>query len=178
LRNNSLLGMVKRLVVLIDYVNLKAVNCLRWLLYVLMLIIVYDVILRYVFSAPTNWSFHISYMIGGTICAMGAAYTLQIDRHVHIDILYRTFPLEKRLLINIIGMLVLFFPAMFFLTKFAWIRAINAWIILEKGSYGFWYPPIYPYRTIIAIGFTLLLIQGLAVFIRDLHYFLKKEKLS
>ena len=174
---NKFLNSVKKVVAFIDYINLWTANCLRWLLYVLMIIIVYDVILRYVFSAPTEWSFHISYMIGGTICSVGAAYTLQIGRHVRIDILYKLFSSQKRLLIDIGGMVVLFFPVMIFLTRFSWIRAINAWKILEKGSYGFWYPPLYPYRTIIAIGFTLLLLQGLALLIRYLHLILIKEKL-
>jgi TRAP-type mannitol/chloroaromatic compound transport system permease small subunit len=116
-------------------------------------------------------------MIGGTMCAMGAAYTLQINRHTRIDIFYMLISIRKRLLIDIIGMLVLFFPAVFFLTRFSWIRAINAWKILEKGSYGFWYPPLYPYRTIIAIGFTLLLIQGLAKLVRDIYHFKNQEKL-
>jgi len=177
LRKNAIRGVLETIVKAIDHVNVWAANCTSWLLHVLMLIIVYDVILRYVFGAPTNWSFHISYMVGGTICVMGAAYTLQIGRHVSIDIIQKLFPLRKRLLTNAILMVILFFPSIFLITRYSWIRAIRSWSILEKGSYGFWYPPLYPYRTIIAIGFTLLLIQGLAVFIRYMYLFLNNEKL-
>ena len=177
MRKNAIRGVLENIVKAIDQISAWSMSCIRWLLYVLMITIVYDVVLRYVFSAPTNWSFHISYMIGGTICIMGAAYTLQIGRHVSIDIIQKRFPLRKRLFINIIFMAILFFPSIFLITRYSWIRAIRAWSILEKGSYGFWYPPLYPYRTIIAIGFTLLLIQGLAVFIRNLHLFLTNEKL-
>ncbi len=177
MRTNAIRGVLENVVGAINHINAWLAIYIRWLLYVLMIIIVYDVVLRYIFRAPTAWSFHISYMIGGTICVMGAAYTLQINKHVSIDIISRLFPIRTRSIINTILMGILFFPSIFLITRYSWIRAIQAWSILEKGSYGFWYPPLYPYRTIIAIGFTLLLIQGLVVFIRDIYFLVKNENL-
>lgn len=167
----------KRFISTGDLISAWCARCVRWLVLILMGIIVYDVVARYVFNTPTVWAFHISYMLGGTICILGAAYVFQIDRHVRIDILQRRFPQRTKLLIEMILSTVLFFPWMYFLIKFSVMRTIRSWSILEKASLGFWYPPLYPLRTLITIGLIVLFVQGLIIFIRDVYLLAKGEQL-
>ena len=47
-----------------------------WLVLVLTLVIGYEIVMRYLFNAPTKWSFDISYMLGGSYFLLGEAYTL------------------------------------------------------------------------------------------------------
>ena len=42
----------------------------------------------------------------------------------------------------------------------------------------FWYPPAAPYRTLFAVGLLLLILQGVANFIRDLYFVVRGEKLD
>jgi len=58
----------------IDRLNAKAGAFTKWLIIVLTLILVYDVILRYVFNAPTIWAFDFGYMLGGSFFTLGMGY--------------------------------------------------------------------------------------------------------
>ncbi len=62
--------------------------CLVPLLAVLM---VYEVIARYAFRAPTSWAFEVSYMLMGTSLMLAIAFCMQVRRHIRVDFLYDTF---------------------------------------------------------------------------------------
>ena len=49
---------------------------------VLVASMIYEVVARYFFGAPTIWAFDISYMATGVLFVLGAAYTLKEDGHV------------------------------------------------------------------------------------------------
>ena len=56
--------------------------------------------------------------------------------------------------------------------------AVKAWKINEVMFTSFWYPPAAPYRTIFALGIFLLILQGLARFIRDIYFVVKGEAID
>ncbi len=62
--------------------------------------------------------------------------------------------------------------------KLATVWALKAWRINEVMFNSFWYPPAAPYRTVFAVGGLLLLVlQGVAKFIRDLYFVIKGEEI-
>ena len=79
----------QRLKRLIDAVDtaLLSVGCL--MLFLLMLIVVADVALRYLFNAPLQWSYEIisSYLMPG-LFFLAASHTLRAHGHVCVDILH------------------------------------------------------------------------------------------
>ena len=52
----------------------------------------YDVFMRYLFRAPTNWAFDVSYFMYGALFMMAGAYTLSRNGHVRGDFVYRMWP--------------------------------------------------------------------------------------
>ena len=56
----------------------------------------YEVVARYVFGAPTLWAFDIAYMSTGALFVLGAAQALRQDAHVRIDVLSSRFPARVR----------------------------------------------------------------------------------
>jgi len=159
---------LRSVLAVMDRLSGYAANISRWILPVLTAVIVYDVTLRYVFNAPTEWAFHISYMLGGSMYILATAHVLKLDRHVRVDLIQKKMSERTQLIIEIVLMVLLFFPLMYFVCRFSLLRTIQSWTILEKGSLGFWYPPLYPFRTIITIGLFLVFGQGIAKFIRQL----------
>lgn len=99
----------------------------------LIVTITYGVFLRYVFNAPTKWSYDITYMLGGTLILLPMAYVLRHRGHVSIDILRKKFPADTALLIDTIFSLVFFFPLigiiLYMSVKHAWTMssAVNMW---------------------------------------------------
>jgi len=166
---------MRKMTRVIDAVSRYTAELLKWFCYALILVIVYDVIMRYVFDAPTMWAFEIAYMLGGSIFVLGFAYTHYCRAQVRVDIFYSCLSPRKRALIDVIGTLILFFPLLAILIhgSFSWMW--RAWSIGEISIMTNWFPPIAPFRTVVLIGFCLLAFQVIAQFIRDLYTLVRNK---
>ena len=79
----------------------------------------YEVVARYVFGAPTLWAFDIAYMSTGALFVLGAAQTLREDAHVRIDVLSSRFPPRLRGAIDGVAFLFLLCPVFAMLARIA-----------------------------------------------------------
>lgn len=151
---------------LIDTVNEWVGKIVSYLILFMMAIIVFEVFARYVFLSPTIWAHETSTFIFGASIMLGGGYTLLHREHVNMDIIYNRFPLRRRAIFDLITS-ILFFS---FCIALVWWGAYMAWRSLQllEASYTVWAPPFYPIKLTIPIGGALLLLQGLAKFIRDL----------
>jgi TRAP-type mannitol/chloroaromatic compound transport system permease small subunit len=144
-------------------------KCGSWLTAVLMMSIGYEVVMRYGFGAPTDWSYDISYMLGGSLYLLGMSWVLRDDGNIRVDIVSSMFSERTQLIINLFFSVVLFFPMAIMLFKVSLERTIHSWRILEKASYTIWYPPIYPLRTLVTIAFLVWILQGIATFYKNVR---------
>lgn len=143
------------------------------LVVVLIVSIVYEVFSRYALNDPTIWSYTVSYMVGTTIIAIGMCYVYYHNANVRVDVIYSRLPSKGKLLIDIVLTVVFFFPLVFMLTK-VWAQdAWHAYVIEEVPVQTIWYPPLWPFKLAITLGFALLFLQGIGTFLRDLASLLK-----
>ncbi|MHA1734872.1 MAG: TRAP transporter small permease subunit [Candidatus Thorarchaeota archaeon] len=168
---------VRGIVRILELVNKRTAHVASWLVIATMLLLTYEVAARYVFNAPTAWSYDISYMVGGTFMITGVGYVLTIGRHVRVDVLSAHFSARTRAWVDAILTVVLFFPLTYVMLHFSVKKAIWGWKIGERGGVGYWMPPLSPFRTAICIAVALLLLAGVAWFIRSLYYAVKGEPL-
>jgi TRAP-type mannitol/chloroaromatic compound transport system permease small subunit len=138
-----------------------------WLLVPLIIAIAYDVFMRYVLNAPTIWSFALSYMLGATIIMIGFAYVLYHRGHVSVDLIYSKLPTKVKLIIDIVFAVIFFFPLFFMLTKVSFEHAFWSCSVNEIATDTVWYPIIWPFKIVVALGFALLFLQGVANFLKD-----------
>lgn len=169
---------LKKLLKCIDWLSEKSGAVGKWFALLLVLIGSYETISRHFFNAPTIWAYDSMCMAGGVIYMLGASYNYLHDSHTRVDLFYMQASPRKQALIDVIGALILFFPLMIMMFKLAVTWAVKAWKINEVMFNSFWYPPAAPYRTVFAIGLLLLILQGLARFIRDLHFVIRGEKID
>jgi len=170
-----------RLLQLIDFISEHTGRWASWLCVVLMLVTVYDVMMRYFLNSPTKWAYETGCMLGGALSALGWAYTHLHDGHIRVDVFYRKLSTRRRKIIDIVCALLFTFPLLISLTYVAVSKMWHAWLTGEVMVETYWYPPAGPYRTVIAIGLFIFLFQAIAVFIRDLnilHYEMKGEKVE
>jgi TRAP-type mannitol/chloroaromatic compound transport system permease small subunit len=160
---------VKLIFGLVDRANELLAKLFSWSIVLLVLTMTYEVISRYVFGAPTLWSYDVSYFLSSLMIMMGMAYTLRIKGHVNIDIVYSRFSPRARALLDVVFALILFFP-LFVLIMAAMIpHVMFSWRIEERSWVGTWLPIIYPYKTWVAVGVGMLLVQGTVEFLRNLY---------
>lgn len=133
----------------------------------LVLAMVYEVLSRYLFSAPTQWAFELSYMMMGTIFLLGLSYAVLVNQHVNVDFLHQVLPRRGIAIIDAIGY-VLMTGMLFWLTKALIDNVFSVYRSGEGTGLSSWNPPIWPYRVIYALGFGLFALQCLAKAIENL----------
>ena len=72
----------------------------------------YEVVARYAFNAPTIWSYDVSYMLNGSLFILGAGWTLANNNHVRIDFLSGRLPVPLQHAGNLVFYILLFLPAL------------------------------------------------------------------
>ena len=135
-----------------------------------------EVILRYVFKNPTSWSWELCALLFGANWVMGGAWVQKEDRHVRTDVLYNLFSKKHKAILDLIFFTCLFFVYMGVMVWKTTANAIYSWSILET-TFSMWGVALYPTKTIIAIGFILLTLQGIAKWIRCLIFVIKGEEI-
>ncbi|WP_022851666.1 TRAP transporter small permease subunit [Limisalsivibrio acetivorans] len=142
--------------------------------FVLLFVVMYEVIARKIFSSPTIWGFELSYMLYGALFILGAGYTLKHKMHISIDVIYGALPKKVQGIMDIVGYIIFFFPFMGVAIYATGKFTLQSWQGLEHGQSA-WAPAIYPYKTLIPIGFILLTIQGIAEFLKAFRKFKSEE---
>ena len=153
----------------VEYISEWSGKIVSFLGLAMVLTITIDVFLRYVFNAPTKWSYDITFMIGGTLLIMPMAYVLMHKGHVNIDILYRTFSPRTKLIIDVVLDLLFFFPLMLVILYMSTKHAYTSISLRELSNVGFWRPPLYPFRVMIPVAYFLIVLQGIASFARKVY---------
>ena len=168
---------LSRVVKVIDAISDNTGRIVGWVAVPMIIALIYEVFARYVFYRPTIWSYEITYMIYGTHFLLGAAYTLRVKGHIRIDLVYMKFPPRGRALIDVIGYLVIFFPIMIILVVASYDMAKDAYVIQEVSQFTPWQPILWPFKSVICVGFSLLILQGIAEFIRSMIMLIRGEEL-
>jgi TRAP-type mannitol/chloroaromatic compound transport system permease small subunit len=160
----------------IDAISEKTGDVARWFGFALILVVVWDVIARYILNAPTIWGYEVGIALGMSLYCFGYAYTEKQRGHVRVDVFYIHMPLRGRAIVDTIGGFIFFLPTIALVVFAAWNKMIWSWGVMEKSVEGYWYPPWYPLRTMIFLGFALLLIQGLANLYRAVYRLAKGKE--
>lgn len=161
----------------IDWFVDRSGQVLGWLILAFLLTMVYEVIARYVFNAPTVWSYDISYMLGGGMIILGGAYLILREGHVRIDIFYGRLSTRQQLVLDIVLWLLCFLPMVAIMTRFSFHYAYRAWKFGEVSGVGIWRPPLFPFKATLFVAWCLVVIEGISWFIRDIVRLIKGREM-
>ena len=157
----------------IDGISEWAGDIARWFGLLLVLVVVYDVVARYIFNAPTVWGYEVGIALGMSLYCWGYAYTEKIHGHVRVDVFYIHMSPRAKAIVDAIGGFIFFLPPIGLVAFAAWNKMWWSWDVMEKSVEGYWYPPWYPLRTMVFLGFALLLMQGLVNLSRSFYHSIK-----
>ena len=137
-------------------------NVVCWISMPLMFAMVYEVLARKLFLAPTMWAYDMSRFFYGALFMLGAGYALSKGVHIRADFLYRNFKVKTQGLIDFWLYLLFYFPgllAFFYMTSIFVIESIQRG---EKGMDTAWMPYMWPIKSCLWFGILFLLIQGIS----------------
>ena len=151
----------------IDTLNRWVARTVSWAVVVIMTATLYEVVMRYVFNAPTKWVFEFNYLLHGPYFLLLGAYTFAVNGHVNVDIVYSKLPLRVRAAVDIITMPILLYFLFVMLLSGIQFSA-NSFSFRETLSSA-WAPPVYPVKMVIPAAALLFILQAAAKLIRDIH---------
>jgi TRAP-type mannitol/chloroaromatic compound transport system permease small subunit len=163
--SGALAAWVRRL----DAVSMWSARIFAWLILPMVLSLVWEVVARYIFNAPTIWAYDMTYMLYGAFFMLGSAYTLMRGGHIRTDTFYASWPPQRQGLVDAICYVLFFFPG---LIAFLWVTSDFFWASLlrsERVVSSPWMPVIYPLKFVMPVTCVLLILQGVAELLRAIH---------
>ncbi len=160
---------MSRTIIAIDTFSLWVGRVVSWLTVPLMFAMVYEVFVRYAFTAPTAWAYDISRMLYGALFILGAGYALARGVHIRSDFLYRKWSIQNQGRVDTLLYVTCYFPAMIILlyvsSKWAWVAVERA----ERGMDTAWMPLLGPVKSCLPLGVAFLIIQGVSELLKSVH---------
>jgi TRAP-type mannitol/chloroaromatic compound transport system permease small subunit len=139
-----------------------------WLTLLMVLLTFAIVVLRYGFNLGWIWMQESVSYLHAMVFMLAAAWTLQDDGHVRVDIFYRGRPQRHRAIVNLAGIVLFLAPLCVFLLAIGWDYVIGSWQLLEKSREAGGLPLVYLLKTLILLLPALLLLQAVPMLIRHI----------
>lgn len=149
-----------------------------WLVVVMVLLVCYDVTMRYLFQDGSVALQELEWHLFALIFLLGGAYTLKHDEHVRVDIFYQAnwMTPQRRALVDLLGCLFMLLPfcGLMIYSSIPFVEAAYNWGESSPDPGGL------PYRwllkAVIPFGFVLLALQGVAMMVRCLRTLTDREE--
>ena len=149
----------------IDWLNARFGVIANWLVLLACLISAGNAGSRYLFSQSSNGWLEIQWYMFGGMVLLGAPYTLKMNEHVRVDLVYGLVSERTRLWIDIIGGCLFLLPICAILIFFTWPWFVESWIINEASSNAGGLVR-WPVKLLLPVGFALMALQGISEIIK------------
>jgi TRAP-type mannitol/chloroaromatic compound transport system permease small subunit len=134
----------------------------------------YEVFARYVFGAPTIWAYEVGYFLTGTHFLLGLAFTLKSNEHIRIDIFSGHFRARTRAIIDLLGYAVTL-PLTIWISYALFQHLAQGYLRNERSGQSAMNMPVWPFRVVFLVAFTLLALQILAEVIKAARRLRERE---
>ena len=149
----------------VDWVNAKFGVIANWLVLLSCLISAGNAVSRYMFSESSNGWLEVQWYMFAGMVLLGAPFTLKMNEHVRVDLVYGMISARKRIWIDIVGGVLFLLPICIILTYFTWPWFVDSWRQHEESSNAGglirW-----PVKLLMPVGFALMALQGLSEIIK------------
>jgi TRAP-type mannitol/chloroaromatic compound transport system permease small subunit len=137
-------------------------RAVMWLCLFLVLMQFIVVLLRYAFGIGSIWLSESILYAHAALFLLAAAWTLQQNGHVRVDIFYSKASARGKALVDLLGALTLLIPFMAVIIFFALPYAARSWSIFERSRETSGLPFVYLLKTLIPLFALLMGLQGIS----------------
>ena len=149
----------------VDAVNYVVGRFAMYLFFVMGGVLIYATLSRVLAGIPVNWALEMSQFLLSAYYLLGGPYSLQLNGHVRMDLLYTQLSPQKRALTDAITILfVTFYLVVLFLGA---LSATDYAIVYQQRNYSSWSPLLWPIKVVMTIGIFLMLLQTISIFFKD-----------
>lgn len=137
-----------------------------YLIFVMIGVMLYASFSRTVIGMPVNWAMEMGQFLLAAYYLLGGGYSLQINAHVRMDLLYsRLTPRKMAFTDTITAFCLIFYLSTLLIGG---ISSTEYAITYKQVNYTSWAPLLWPIKSIMTFGIFLMLLQAIAIFFKDL----------
>ena len=149
----------------IDAMNDRLGRLSDWLVLAACLISAGNAMSRYAFDLSSNAWLEVQWYLFAAMVMLGASFTLRLNEHVRVDIVYMLLPERGKEWLDLIGTAVFLVPSMLVIAYYSWPFFMQSWTANEvSGNAGGLLR--YPVKFLVPLGFTLVALQGISEIIK------------
>jgi len=143
----------------------------------LSLLVAYDAMMRYLFSAGSIALQEVEWHLYDMVFLLGLSYALKHGKHVRVDIFFERYSHDTKMIVQILSMLLLLLPFAVLFTADAYDMALQSYLQHEvspdPGGLGArWF-----IKGILVLSFVLLILQGVSEILKAYHQLENKTML-
>lgn len=165
---SSFFKALDKIVIYIDALTQHMGKCIAYFTLLMVLLTFTIVVLRYGFNVGWISLQESVLFFHGMVFMLGAAYTLQHNEHVRVDIFYQKKSPKVKAWINFLGTLLLLFPVCIFIFVISLDYVMGSWAIMEKSAEAGGLPFVYLSKSFLLLFSIFLFLQGIAELGRNL----------
>lgn len=150
---------------LIDRVSIATGRLTAWLTLIMVITTFVIVVMRYAFDAYFVWLQEALLWMHASVFMLGAAYTLQHEAHVRVDVVYRRLSARGQAWVDLLGVLLFLLPMCVFLGAKSFDFTMTSWAMHEASREpgGLPYPVLPVVKLVLIIMPLTVGLQGLSM---------------
>ena len=149
----------------VDTFNRRVGRFAMLLIYVMMGVLLFSSISRTFFNTSFIWIVETAQFLLVSYYLLGGAYSVQLDSHVRMDLLYGQWsPKGKAIADSITSIFLVFYLVVLLLGG---ISSTEYAIQYNQKNYSTWAPPLAPIKIIMTFGVLMMLMQSISMFFKD-----------
>lgn len=149
----------------IDAMNERLGRLANWMILVACIISAGNAMIRYAFDKSSNAWLEVQWYLFAGVVMLGASYTLRLNEHVRVDIVYMHLSERGKEWLDLLGALLFLIPSMLIIGWLSWPFFHESWLIQEMstnaGGLLRW-----PVKVLIPVGCVLIALQGVSEIIK------------
>ena len=149
----------------VDAVNYAIGRFAMYLFFVMGGILIYATLSRVLAGVPINWALEMSQFLLSAYYLLGGPYSMQLNGHVRMDLLYASLSPRKRAVTDAVTILLVIFYLVFLFA--GGLSATDYAIAYNQKNYSSWEPVLWPIKLVMTIAIFLMLLQAISTFFKD-----------
>ncbi len=150
----------------VDATNRVLGSIVMYLALVILGVLIFGSLTRYVFNVPLVWIIEMAQFLMAAYYILGGGYSMQLDSHVRMDVLYERWKPRTRAYVDSITVFFLIFYLAFMI--YGGISSSAYSLKYNQTNYSAWAPPMAPIKIIMVVGFVLMLLQAISILFKDI----------
>ena len=160
----------------LDAFIIRIGQTVSWLAAVLIVVIIVQVILRYVFGRGLVVLEEVQWHLYAIGIMFGFSYALVTDSHIRLDLLYDRFPRRRKEKVEIFGIIFLLLPMIIVILNHSWPFWYDSWRVSERSDAPMGLCCRWFIKGFLPVGFIMLGLAAISRLVRAIAFLASKKE--